>query len=266
MYQAHNGDSLEIMRQMAAESVDLVITSPPYNLLNSSGGGFSGIKDHTWKNPALKNGYDGHDDQMPREEYVAWQKSILTECWRLLKPTGAIYYNHKPRVQAGLYEMPLELNPGLPLRQILIWRRAGGINYSPTFYMSTHEWIMIFAKPDFRLKNKGVSGMGDVWTMIQERNNPHPASFPLTLPSKILESAPAQTVLDPFMGSGTTGVACIQHGVQFIGIEKSERYFNMAKYRLDRAIAKDYTSWTTHFDENCEQVSQPAFNLESMFQ
>lgn len=264
MFQTHLGDSLEIMKTMPDESFDLVITSPPYNLLNSTGGGFSGIKDHTWKNPALKNGYDGHDDCMPRDEYVAWQKDILRECWRLIKPTGAIYYNHKPRVQAGVYEMPLELNPGIILRQIIIWRRSGGINYSPTFYMPTHEWVMIFAKPDFRLKSKGLSGMGDVWDIQQERNNPHPASFPIELPNRILETAPAEKVLDPFMGSGTTGVSCIQNNVDFVGIEKSQRYHDMATYRLDRAEKKDYTSWIKYFNDSCDQTKKPGFSLESL--
>jgi len=265
MFDLHLGDSLEVMKTLPDGSFDLVITSPPYNLLNSSGGGFSGIKDHTWRNPALKNGYDGHDDCMPRDEYVAWQKAVLSECWRLLTPTGAIYYNHKPRVQYGELEMPLDLNPGLPLRQIIIWKRAGGINYSPTFYMPVHEWIMIFAKPDFRLISKGLSGMGDVWDMNQERNNPHPASFPIELPLRILETAPAARVLDPFMGSGTTGVACAQKGIDFTGIEKGPKYYEMAKFRLERAALADFTSWRDCFDENCEQVNTLTPAIDGLF-
>ena len=260
MFELHHGDCLDVMKTFPDESFDLVITSPPYNIHNTTGGGFSrNVWDSSlWKGPAIADAYDGTEDALPRPVYVEWQKAVLNESYRLLKPTGAIYYNHKPRVQAGIYEMPLELNPGLPLRQIVIWRKSGGINFSPTFYQPWTEWIMIFAKPGFRLKSKGASGMGDVWDFVVERRNPHPASFPVELPERILQTAPAQRVLDPFMGSGTTGVACIRHGVDFVGIEKSKRYLDMARFRLERAQDPE---WYTYFDDDCIQVKEPAQQL-----
>lgn len=231
----HNQDCLDALRGIPSKSVDLVITSPPYNLGNTTGGGFPTKKAGKWSGGSLANGYnDTHSDSMPYLDYCLWQKMFLLESWRVLTDTGAIFYNHKPRVQAGLLQSPLDdLNPGLPVRQLIIWQRSGGINFSPSFYLPTTEWIILFAKPDFRLKSKGASGVGDVWKINQDKNNPHPAPFPLELPMRILETTDGEIVVDPFMGSGTTGVACVQSGRSFIGVEKDPIFFNMAKERIN---------------------------------
>ena len=227
------GDCLERMKEIPEGSIDMVFTSPPYNLGISSGGGIrGGTKSGKWKNASLAKGYLSHTDAMPYKEYVDWQRDVLSCCWRLLSCNGAIYYNHKPRVQNGLLQTPLDLNPGLPIRQIVIWKRFGGINFSPSFYLPTHEWVVIFAKPGFRLKSKGASGIKDVWEVGQERRNNHPAPFPVELPKMAIESTNCQTILDPFMGSGTTGVACKLLDRDFIGIELDEQYFEIAKKRI----------------------------------
>jgi modification methylase len=108
------------------------------------------------------------------------------------------------------------------------------MNYSPASFVPTHEWILLLAKPAFRLKSKGVSGLGDVWPMRPEKNE-HPAPFPIDLPARVLEATAGKTVLDPFMGSGTTGVACARTGRRFIGIEKDRRWFDLACERIDLA-------------------------------
>lgn len=241
-----------VLPEISAGSIDLVFTSPPYNLGVTTGGGFPNKEraghyaadapmgkrggQGKWKNAALANGYEEFADAMPPEEYTAWQRSILTECWRTLSDGGAIYYQHKPRVQDCRLITPLEYNPGLPLRQIIIWARAGGINFAPTHYVPTHEWIVVLAKPGFRLKSKGASGVGDVWTIAQELNNPHPAAFPLALPARAIETTNCQSALDPFSGSGTTLVAAKLAGIKAVGIEQSERYCEMAAKRLAQGV------------------------------
>src|SRR5579859_1172867 len=105
------GDCLEQMATLSSASVDLIFTSPPYNLGTTSGGGFN--TKGKWRSPALQDGYQSHSDDLPHADYVTWQKNVLRECWRLLTPTGAIFYNHKPRVQNGILVTPLELNPDL---------------------------------------------------------------------------------------------------------------------------------------------------------
>lgn len=241
----YNEDCIERLRKTAEKSVDLIITSPPYNLGITTGGGFPSKKPGKWNGGALANGYNAtHSDALPYFDYCLWQKSFLLECWRVLTDTGAIFYNHKPRIQGGILQSPLvDLNPGLPVRQLIIWQRSGGINFSPSFYLPTTEWIILFAKPGFRLKSKGASGVGDVWKIHQDRGNPHPAPFPLELPMKILETTSGQLVMDPFMGSGTTGVACIKAERDFIGVEKDESYFSLAQTRIDGARIGEFERW-----------------------
>lgn len=244
------GDCAEIIPTLPP--IDLVFTSPPYNLGTTAAGsgGFPGKKlghyDNgaplgkrggmgKWSGGSLAGGYGLHDDAMPHEEYRAWQQSILATLWAQLSDSGAIFYNHKVRVLNGIAVTPLEYNPGLPLRQVIIWARAGGVNFSPVFYLPTHEWIVLLAKPDFRLRDKAASGIGDVWQVPQESGTEHPAPFPLGLPLRALETTAAQTVLDPFMGSGTTGIACHQKQRRFIGIEKEPRWFDLACKRIEDA-------------------------------
>jgi site-specific DNA-methyltransferase (adenine-specific) len=225
------GDCVEVMKTMPSESVDLVVTSPPYNLKNSTGNGMKDGRGGKWSNAELMNGYSDHHDNMPHEEYVAWQRAALTEMFRLLKPTGAIFYNHKWRVQGGLLQDRSDIVEGFPVRQIIIWKRKGGINFNPGYFLPTFEVIYLIAKPGFKLNPK-ANGAGDVWDFAQEFNNPHPAPFPLDFALRCVSSAPGDVVLDPFMGSGTTAMAAVKDGKSFVGIDVSKAYNTLAKKRL----------------------------------
>ena len=226
------GDCLEVMKTMPTESVDLIITSPPYNLKNSTGNGMKDGRGGKWANAALVNGYTNYDDCMPADEYAKWQRQCLSEMFRLLKNDGAIFYNHKWRVQAGLLQDRQDIVTGFPVRQIIIWRRKGGINFNPGYFLPTYEVIYIIAKPDFKLA-KGANSYGDVWEFTQEMNNPHPAPFPLPMIERIVQSTNADIILDPFMGSGTTAIAALKSNRHFIGIEKSHEYIAMANKRIE---------------------------------
>ena len=85
------GNCLDIMRQMPDGCIDLIVTSPPYNLKNSSGNGMKDGRGGKWANAALVNGYSNHHDCMPHEEYVDWQKECLSEMLRLIPDDGAIF-------------------------------------------------------------------------------------------------------------------------------------------------------------------------------
>ena len=228
----YQGDCLLVMQQIPTGSVDLVVTSPPYNLRNSTGNGMKDGRGGKWKNAALIRGYASHDDNMPHEEYVAWQRACLAEMMRLIPENGAIFYNHKWRVQNGLLQDRQDILSGFPVRQIIIWQRKGGINFNPGYFLPTYEVIYLIAKPKFKLAEK-ANRAGDVWNIPQERNNAHPAPFPVELAEQIVKSTNAHTIMDPFMGSGTTGVACIRNGRRFIGIEKDPHYFQIARDRLE---------------------------------
>lgn len=225
------GDCLEIMKKLPDESIDLIITSPPYNLKNSTGNGMKDGRGGKWKNAELINGYSHHDDCMPHDEYVAWQRACLTEMLRLIPDNGAIFYNHKWRVQNGLLQDRKDIVSGFPVRQIIIWKRKGGINFNPGYFLPTYEVIYLIAKPKFKLAPK-ANALGDIWEFKQETNNPHPAPFPVALINQIISSTTANLVLDPFMGSGTTAIAALINNRKYIGIEISPEYIDMANKRI----------------------------------
>lgn len=239
----YHGDCLEVMPNLAV-TPDLVFTSPPYNLgsgpwphLGNWKRGDSVGGKSKWRNGSDASSgvtYAEHEDAMAWGDYVVWQHEFLKSCWDIISDKGAIFYNHKPRVIGAKLWLPLELNPGLPLRQIVIWARSGGMNFNATAFVPTHEWVMVFAKEGWRLKSKGVSGIGDVWRVSQESNAGHPAPFPVALPAKAIDATAPKLVLDPFAGIGSTLCAAKLAGVEAIGIEKSERYCELAANRLSQ--------------------------------
>jgi site-specific DNA-methyltransferase (adenine-specific) len=226
------GNCLEILPTLGP--VDAVVTSPPYNMRGGAGTSM-GHATSKWKGNSLANGYGLHGDDMSQDEYENWQREIVALCWSLLTSDGAIFYNHKPRPRGGELWLPLSLGRSLPLRQIIIWARNGGINFSTRHFMPTHEWVIIWAKPAFSLKSRAASGCGDVWKINFDINTAHPAPFPIELPQRCIEPTSCHTILDPFMGSGTTGVACHKLGRKFIGIEIEPKYFDIACKRIEDA-------------------------------
>src|SRR3989339_1793775 len=225
------GDSLNIMKQIPDGSVDLIITSPPYNLKNSTGNGMKNSRCGKWANAALQNGYSHHNDCMPHDEYVKWQRDCLTEMMRIIPEDGAIFYNHKWRVQAGLLQDRQDIITGFPVRQIIIWKRKGGLNFNPGYFLPTYEVIYLIVKPKFQLAQK-ANACGDVWEYTQEMKNEHPAAFPINLIDRIISSTNAKIILDPFMGSGTTAISAINFNRNYIGIDVSPEYCESAKKRI----------------------------------
>jgi modification methylase len=227
------GNAIDIMKKLPNESVDLVVTSPPYNLKNSTGNGMKDGRGGKWKNAALVNGYSHYDDNMPHEEYAKWQRECLTEMYRLIKEDGAIFYNHKWRVQGGLLQDRQDIVKEFPVRQIIIWRRKGGINFNPGYFLPTYEVIYLIAKPKFKLARK-TNAHGDVWEFTQEMKNEHPAPFPVALIDRIICSTNAEIILDPFMGSGTTAITAMGNNRNYIGIDLSPEYCEMAEKRIEK--------------------------------
>ncbi len=124
---------------------------------------------------------------------------------------------------------------GFPVRQIIIWKRKGGINFNPGYSLPTYEVVYLIAKPAFRLSPK-ANAVGDVWEFTQEMNNSHPAPFPVAFAERCIGSTPAKIVLDPFMGSGTVAIASKHLGRSYIGIEISPEYCSLAEQRIAEDI------------------------------
>jgi site-specific DNA-methyltransferase (adenine-specific) len=231
------GDAVKILKEIPDKAVDLAVTSPPYNLKNSTGNGMKDGRGGKWANAALVNGYSHHNDNMPHDEYVKWQRECISETMRVLKDDGALFYNHKWRVQNGLLQDRQDIVAGFPVRQIIIWKRKGGINFNRGYFLPTYEVIYIIAKPKFTLA-PGANSFGDVWEFTQEMGNPHPAPFPIALIERIVSSTKAQIVLDPFIGSGTSAVVAKSLGREYIGIEISPEYCKMAEGRLEKTLLR----------------------------
>lgn len=235
------GDALEEMKKIPDSSVDLVVTSPPYNLKNSTGNGMKDGRGGKWANAALVNGYDTYDDNMPYDQYIKWQRACLTEMLRIIPDNGAIFYNHKWRVQAGLIQDRREIIADFPVRQIIIWKRKGGINFNPGYFLPTYEVIYLIAKSKFKLAPK-ANAAGDVWEFMQEAKNIHPAPFPVPLIERIIGSTTANIILDPFSGSGTTAFVAKKLHRHYIGIEISEEYCEFSKKRIAKCQQKPIQS------------------------
>ena len=225
------GDCIDLMDRLPEGCVDLVVTSPPYNIKNSTGNGLRCRNRGKWPQAALVDGYDGHGDSMPHAEYVDWQRRCLESMMRVLSEDGAIFYNHKWRVQRGMLQDRGDIVAGFPVRQIIIWQRAGGINFNPGYFLPTYEVIYLIAKPGFRLR-RGANRMGDVWRIVQEHGNSHPAPFPAELAERCIGATEAGVVLDPFMGSGSTAIAAERQRRSWIGFEISKEYCRMASRRI----------------------------------
>ena len=228
------GDAVEVMDSLPAKSVDLIVTSPPYNIKNSSGNGLKCGNGGKWPRAELINGYATHDDAMPYEDYVRWQMHCLDSMMRVLSDDGAVFYNHKWRVQRGLIQDRREIVGGFPVRQIIIWERNGGINFNPGYFLPTYEVIYLIAKPAFRL-SKGASKLGDIWKIGQDQHNWHPAPFPVELASRCIGATNAEVVLDPFIGSGSTAIAAELNHRDWVGIDVSAEYCQKAKARIKKA-------------------------------
>ena len=231
-----HGDCLEVMRGMATGSVDLVVTSPPYNIRRKPNGdkvSHSG----NWQGDLL-SGYSDHSDDMPHEEYVEWQRCCLAEMIRILSNDGAIFYNHKWIMYKKRLIDRADIVDGFPVRQVIIWDRGSShLNFEKSFFGPSYEVIYMIAKNDFKL-NKHGNIFRDVWRFPPERDNDHPAPFPVALPQRCIDSTDAKVILDPFMGSGTTAVAAIRAGREWMGIEKSEKYCQMAEERIARELMR----------------------------
>lgn len=227
----YHGDSREILPTL--HDVDMVFTSPPYNLGTTTGGGMC---DGSLAAKKLAGGYATYSDDMPQHEYDRWQRWTLLTLWNTLSPTGAIFYNHKPRIQGGLAQLPTDYGAGLPLRQVIVWDRGTGMNFSESFFLPKAEWIVVWAREGFALRDKSASQVGDVWRVPPEHADRHPAPFPLALPTIAINATDAALILDPFMGSGTTLRAAKDCGRRAIGIELSERYCEIAANRCAQEV------------------------------
>ncbi|MBL9032094.1 MAG: site-specific DNA-methyltransferase [Phycisphaerae bacterium] len=243
----YHGDCRELLSSLPDASVDLVVSSPPYNLGKE------------------------YESKVALQHYVDEQAGVLRECARVLKRTGSIFWQVGAFADAGML-VPLDIrffpileSLGLIPRNRIVWARQHGLHASKKF-SCRHETILWFTRSDdytfnldairvpqkyqnkkhYRGDKKGElscnpdgKNPGDIWLFRNVKHNHeeqtiHPCQFPEDLIARIVLSAtkPGDVILDPFMGVGTVAVVARDHGRHFLGAELDPGYHKVAMQRL----------------------------------
>jgi DNA modification methylase len=231
------GDSLEVLPQIPSESVDLVVADPPYN---------------------LGKDYGNNHDIKGFEEYLDFSKKWLTEAYRILKPTGTIYVFMGFRFISYLYNI-LDRELGMHFSNWIVWHYTQGMGKTRGF-SPRHDDILMFTKSQiffFDLdairvpqkfyrdrNNMRGANPGDVWQFshvhyCNENRQNHPTQKPEGLIERmILASCPEDgTILDPFVGSGTTLRVCQQLNRFGTGIDLNPEYIESSKERMAKTFS-----------------------------
>jgi len=224
------GDATQLPEEIEPDSVDIIITSPPYNL-----------GDDTWamggEGRTPRDDGIGYDDNKTPEQYEQEQLEALKELYRVAKPGASFFYNHKPRTKDGKLYHPLKwlLNEDNPwtLRQEIVWDRTSTHNHCPVLFDQIDErifWMVKGNKPNLYTKSIPDS---TIWRFHGPKPGTwHPAPFSEELPRRCLKAIGGQnlTVLDPYAGSCTTlKVALTEFGFNAIGVDKNIEYLEKAK-------------------------------------
>jgi modification methylase len=225
------GDALTILKTLPDEILDLGVTSPPYN---------KGENKKGWLVTNVK--YSGAADKFPEDLYQKSQIDVLNEVYRITKPDGSFFYNHKIRWERGEMFHPMDWlrKTKWTIRQEIIWNRMIAANIRGWRFWQVEERVYWLYKP----KGKKLIGeelkprhalQTSIWRFPPERKNIHPAPFPLALPVRVIYSIMDEkkgVIIDPYCGSGTTLVSAKILGHAFIGIEISDEYVKLAEERL----------------------------------
>ena len=254
------GDCFKLLKKIDSNSVDLVVTSPPYCM--------------------------GKSYEDPKDDLITFTKQhlrLIPEVYRILNPGGSMCWQIGYHVKNSTV-LPLdyiindiinrqlsdEIRVGLVLRNRIVWTFGHGLNSSKRF-SGRHEMILWYTKGSeyvfdldsvrvpqkypgkrhYKGDKKGeISGNplgknpSDVWDVPNVKANhiektEHPCQFPVVIPQRLIKSLTPQNgvVLDPFAGSGTSGIAAIIENRRFIGAELSPEYYAIAKERMENAIA-----------------------------
>ena len=224
VHKLYNNDCLSILPILAAESVDLIITSPPYNL---------GNKHHTGNNY-----HKSYDDNIPEDKYQEEQLEFLNNSYKILKDTGSLIYNHKNRIKKGKQLSPYEwiFKSKFIVKQEIVWINRSQNFDKIRFYPFTERLYWLAKKAETKLFN--AINHYDVFNWKEWKpegtKGKHKRAFPVKMVEDILNCFPnAKIICDPYMGSGSTGVAAKNLNRNFIGIEINKEYFEIAENRIN---------------------------------
>ena len=221
------GDCIELMKEIPDGSVDMVFTDPPYKLVSGGCNSKStmlkvGVENTPWSK-------SGECFRVKTPKFSEW----VPELYRVLKDSSYCLIMTNDRNMRELWDECLKA--GFIFCELLVMSKGAGV--PSTYFYKSCEFILMFRKGSYKKLNRyGVKSVFDV-KMPRGKDKIHPTEKPVPMIEKIVASltASGETVLDPFMGSGSTGVACINIGRKFIGIEKDDAYFRIAAERIRKA-------------------------------
>lgn len=229
----YNEDCIAGMKQIPDNTIDAIITSPPYNKTGLCGGKRQ-IGNNIWKRFNID--YATYDDNMDEEEYVKWQIDILNEFERILKPNGSVFYNHKIRRYNNKAYFPEWIfKTKLNLYQMIVWNRINCSDMRNDYLYPTTELIFWMCKDKPTVYKENADFKGEVWNILPNSDKDFPASYPIELAENCIKLSTKENdlILDPFMGSGTTAKASKNLQRNYIGFEIAPNYIELANRRLN---------------------------------
>lgn len=230
----HNKDCIEAMKSIEDNSVDLILTDPPYNLGNF-------MKDRDTNLKKMRDNFFGSAgwDDLSFEEWEESMDNFFEESVRVLKHGGSmIVFMAIIKVESII---KIAERHGLYYKTTGIWHKLNPMprNMNLHFVNSTESWIYFtYKKKTGTFNNKGKVLHDFVETAVAANGERKFGKHPTQKPVKLMDffvsvlSNENDIILDPFMGSGSTGVAAVKNNRNFIGIELSEKYYEIAKQRI----------------------------------
>lgn len=250
-------DCNKYIEKMDSDVVDLVITSPPYNVK------LGDLTGRTQPDLLSQTSYDIYSDDMEHSQYISWLEKTFKNIYRVMSPGGRVCINigdgKNGRVPTHVDISSFMVNKlGYIPFTTIIWNKnqvtsrcSWGSYLSPSSpcFPSPFEYILIFSKESRKLQKPGEADISKedfikwayaMWSFSASQTKKmkigHPAPFPEELPYRLIKmlSWKKSLVMDPFMGAGTTGVVCKKIGRDFIGIDISQKYCDLAQKRIDK--------------------------------
>jgi len=248
------GDTLEILKTIKDNIFDMGVTSPPYNKQNNRKGVL--VKD-------IK--YSDITDNKNEFEYQIEQIEILNQIYRVIKPGGSFFYNHKIRWDKGEMFHPMDWlrKSNWEIKQEITWDIQIAANIRGLRFWHVEDRIYWLYKPlnkkdnGEELKSKHAL-LTSVWRLRPEMNkrtvSDHPAPFPIEIPTRciysILDDKTDCNIIDPYMGSGTLAVVCKLLGHNYFGIDISEEYITNANNRINNITEKEITDFNSEIEKH----------------
>ena len=234
MVDLRQGDCLELMKDIPDKTIDLIVTDPPYNVsATNRGGTINKVKklNKSLKDLVEANITNGYDIETLGEEFMRVMKepNIYFWCNKTQIPEYFKFYVEK-------YKCKFD---------ILCWHKNNALPTYSNKYLSDTEYLLYFRKGKGKCFPKSYEDAKTYYIAPinhkDKKKYKHPTIKPLDITEKVIKNSSKENdiILDPFMGSGTTGVACVNTNRNFIGIELDENYFNIAKERINSIVRED---------------------------